>query len=140
MVIGSMSTHAVRVLFREVQTSEVIQIRKSDISFETRTEDGIEVIDITGQLDAFTTPEVKVEFNKLTDSRHYKLVLNFEQVDYVNSTGIGAIVAVAQQVRRRKGDLKLFGMKAEIRKVFDLVGASKILEIFATEQEALSSF
>ena len=100
----------------------------------------MDIIDIAGQLDAFTTPDVKAEFKKLTDSRHYKLILNFEDVDYVNSTGIGAIVAVAQQVRRRKGDLKLYGMKPDIRKVFDLVGASKILEIFETEQEALSSF
>jgi anti-sigma B factor antagonist len=118
----------------------VIQIRKSDVSFEIRAQDGVDVIDIIGQLDAFTTPDVKAEFKKLTDGRHYKLVLNLMQVDYVNSTGIGAIVAVAQQVRRRKGDLKLFGMKADIRKVFDLVGASKILEIFETEQETLNSF
>lgn len=118
----------------------MIQIRKSDVAFEIRSQDGVDVIDITGQLDAFTTPDVKAEFKKLTDARRFKLALNFGQVDYVNSTGIGAIVAVAQQVRRRKGDLKLFGMKADIRKVFDLVGASKILEIFETEQEALSSF
>ena len=98
------------------------------------------MIDISGQLDAFTTADVKAEFKKLTDARHYKLVLNFQKVDYVNSTGIGAIVAVAQQVRRRKGDLRLCGMKEDIRKVFDLVGASKILEIFETEQEALKSF
>ena len=118
----------------------MIQIRKSDVSFETRTENGVDVIDISGQLDAFTTPDVKAEFKKLTDTRHYKLVLNLQKVDYVNSTAIGAIVAVAQQVRRRKGDLKIFGMKADIRKVFDLVGASKILGIFDTEQEAVGNF
>ena len=118
----------------------MIQIRKSDVSFETRTENGVDVIDISGQLDAFTTPDVKAEFKKLTDARHYKLVLNLQKVDYVNSTAIGAIVAVAQQVRRRKGDLKIFGMKADIRKVFDLVGASKILGIFDTEQEAVGNF
>ena len=118
----------------------MIQIRKSDISFEIRTENDVDVIDMSGQLDAFTTPDVKAEFKKLTDARHYKLVLNLQNVDYINSTGIGAIVAVAQQVRRRKGDLKIYGMKPDIRKVFDLVGASKILEMFETEQEALSSF
>ena len=118
----------------------MIQIRKSDVSFEVRAESGVDVLDVSGKLDAFTTPDVKAEFNKLTDARHYKLALNLQKVDYVNSTAIGAIVAVAQQVRRRKGDLKIFGMKEDIRKVFDLVGASKILEIFETEQEAVSSF
>jgi anti-sigma B factor antagonist len=118
----------------------VIQIRKSDVSFETRAEGNLVIVDITGQLDAFTIPDVKAEFKKLTDARNYNLIVNLENVNYVNSTAIGAIVAVAQQVRRRKGDLKLYGMKDDIRKVFDLVGASKILEIFKTEQEAVSSF
>jgi len=118
----------------------VIQIRKSDVSFEISTENDVDLVNISGQLDAFTTPDVKAEFKKLTDARRYKLVLNLQGVDYVNSTGIGAIVAVAQQVRRRKGDLKIYGMKPDIRKVFDLVGASKILEIFETEREALNSF
>ena len=118
----------------------MIQIRKSDVSFETRTENDLDVIDISGSLDAFTTPDVKAEFKALTDARRYKLVLNLQNVNYVNSTAIGAIVAVVQQVRRRKGDLKIFGMKEDIRKVFDLVGASKILEIFETEQEATNSF
>ena len=118
----------------------MIRIRRSDVSFETRTVDGVDVVDISGQLDAFTTPDVKAEFKKLTDSRHYSLVLNLQKVDYVNSTGIGSIVAVAQQVRRRKGNLKIYGMKDDIRKVFDLVGASRVLEIFETEEDALSSF
>lgn len=125
---------------QRVQTLEVIKISRSEVIFEIRSQDGVDVIDIIGQLDAFTTPEIKVEFKTLTDDRHYKLALNFEKVDYVNSTGIGAVLAVAQQVRKRKGDLKIFSMKPDIRKVFDLVGASKILDIFETEQEALNSF
>ena len=118
----------------------MIQIRKSEVSFEIRSESGIDIVDITGVLDAFSTADAKAELKKLTDARHYKIVLNMQNVTYVNSTAIGAIVAVAQQVRRRKGDLKIYGMKEDIRKVFDLVGASRILEIFETEQEAASSF
>ena len=119
----------------------MVQIRKSDVSFEIRSaENDVQIISISGQLDAFTVSDLKAEFDKLTNARHYKLAVNMEKVDHANSTAIGALVAVAQQVRRRKGDLKLFGMKEEVRKAFDLVGASKILGIFKTEQEALKSF
>ena len=118
----------------------MIRIRRSEVSFETRTESGVDVVDIIGQLDTFTISDVKAELKKLTDSRHYSLVLNLQEVDYINSTGIGAIVAVAKQVRKRKGNLKIFGMKDDIREVFDIVGASKVLEIFETEEDALSSF
>lgn len=119
---------------------EVVQIRRSDISFQVRTENNVDIIDISGQLDAFTTSDARDEFNKLTDARRYKLVLNLREVNYVNSTAIGVIVALAQYVRKRKGDVKIFGMKADVRRIFDIVGTSRILEIFETEQEALNSF
>lgn len=118
----------------------MIQIRKSEVTFKTRTENDIDVVNVGGQLDAFSTPDAKAEFKNLTDARRYKIVLNLKELTYINSTAIGAIVAVAQQIRRRKGDLKICCMKEDIRKVFDLVGASKILDIFATEQEAMKSF
>jgi len=118
----------------------VVQINKSDASFDIRAENGVQIISISGQLDAFTISNLKAEFKKLTDARNYKLLVNLGKVNYANSTAIGAIVAVAQQVRKRKGDLKLCGLSSDIRKVFDLVGASRILEIFQTEQEALKSF
>lgn len=119
---------------------EVIQIRKPDISFETKAEGDVQILDISGQLDAFTVSDLKNELKKLMDARASKIILNLSKISYANSTAIGAIVATAQQLRKRKGDLKVCGMSDDIRKVFDLVGASKILEIFKTEQEALKSF
>ena len=116
------------------QDEPIIWPRKSEVSFEIRSQDEVDVVDVTGILDAFTTPEIKDELKKLTDARRYRLVLNFAEVTYVNSTAAGAIVAVVQYVRRRKGDLKLFGMKTDVRKFFDLVGASKIMDIFETEE------
>ncbi len=115
-------------------------MRKSGISFETRTEEDVVVISISGQLDAFTSRDLRAEFKELIDARNYKLLLDFENVSYVDSSGIGAIVAAAQQARKRKGDVKLFGVVPDIRKVFDLIGASKVLEIFETEREAMNSF
>lgn len=118
----------------------MIPIRKQDISFNTKAEGDAQIVSINGQLDAFTVSDLKNELKKLTDSNKSKIILDLSNVSYANSTSIGAIVAVAQQLRKKKGDLKLCGLTDDIRKVFDLVGASKILEIFKTEQEAAKSF
>ena len=48
----------------------MIQISRSEVLFEMRSQDGVDVIDITGQLDAFTTAETKAEFKTLIDDRH----------------------------------------------------------------------
>jgi anti-sigma B factor antagonist len=118
----------------------VIPIKKLDVSFDTKAEGDVQIMSINGQLDSFTVSDLKNELKKLTDANSSKIILNLSNVKYANSTSIGAIVAVAQQLRKRKGDLKLCGLTDDIRKVFDLVGASKILEIFKTEQEAVKSF
>jgi anti-sigma B factor antagonist len=118
----------------------VISIRKADISFDTKTEGDAQVLGVSGQLDAFTVSDLKNELKKLTDANASKIILDLSNVSYANSTSIGAIVAVAQQLRKKKGDLKLCGLSADIKKVFDLVGASKILEIFKSVQEAAKSF
>lgn len=118
----------------------MIPIRKADISFNTKAEGDTQVLEISGQLDAFTVSDLKTELKKLTDANSSKIILDFSNVSYANSTSIGAIVAVAQQLRKKKGDLKLCCLTDEIRKVFDLVGASKILEIFKSVQEATKSF
>ena len=115
-------------------------MRKSGISFETRTEEDVVVISISGQLDAFASRDLQTEFKEVIDARNHKLLLDLENMSYIDSSGIGAVVAAAQQVRKRKGDVKLFGMAPDIRKVFDLIGASRVLEIFETEQEAMNSF
>ncbi len=118
----------------------MIEISRSDFSLKLRQQDGIDVMDIVGELDSLTVSETMAEFRKLTDASRYRIALGFEQVDYINSAGVGIILALAQHVRSHMGAVKLFGLKAHIRKVFDLVGASKVLEIFETEQEALGSF
>jgi anti-sigma B factor antagonist len=118
----------------------VIQIAKTDVSFDTKIEGDVQILTIGGQLDAFTVSDLKNELKKITDARFSKIILSLAKVHYANSTAIGAIIATAQQLRKRKGDLKICGMSDDIRKVFDLVGASKILELFKTEQEALKSF
>jgi anti-sigma B factor antagonist len=112
----------------------------SEVSFETRMKEGVAVISAVGQLDAFTASDLKVELRKLIDGHHTKLILDFQNVERVNSTAVGIILTVAKRLREQEGDLRAFGMSMEVRKVFNLLGASKILRLFDTEQETLSSF
>ena len=113
---------------------------RSDASFEIKRENGMAMISISGWLDSFSIGDVNSELKKLMDAGHCRLILDFGEVDYVNSASIGAIVGSAKRAREYNGDLRIFGMKKDIHVVFNIVGASSILEIFKTEQEALDSF
>ena len=76
----------------------------------------------------------------LQSQRNYKIVVNLSNVEYINSTAVGALVGTAKQVRRRKGDLKIYGLADNLKRTFDLVGASKVLEPYDSENNAISSF
>jgi anti-anti-sigma factor len=52
---------------------------------------------------------------------------------------VGALVGIQHLVRERGGDLVLSNVKPNIRRTFDLIGASKILRIYDTEEEALKN-
>lgn len=68
------------------------------------------------------------------------VLLNFAKVDFIDSYGIGDVVASYLAVREKKGRLKLAGLSPKIRLVFQYAGLTSIMEIFDSEIKALQSF
>ena len=69
-----------------------------------------------------------------------EIVLNMHDVNYIDSSGVGAVAAKFLSVRRRGGDLKLVDLSERAHHVFDITGLLPILMPVRTEQEALRSF
>ena len=91
-------------------------------------------------MDSYTAVDLRKELDDLQKQRSYKIVVNLSNVEYINSTAVGALVGTAKQVRRRDGDLKVYGLADNLKRTFDLVGASKVVELYKSEAEAISSF
>ncbi|HID56329.1 TPA: anti-sigma factor antagonist [Candidatus Poribacteria bacterium] len=100
----------------------------------------VQVIKVVQDLDNYGAADLEKELKDLIGSKKYKLVVDLSKVNYVNSTAVGMLVGMAKQAKRKGGDLKVCGLKDRIRKTFDLLGASKVLEIFDTEESAIDSF
>lgn len=69
-----------------------------------------------------------------------KVILNLHQIDYIDSTGLGAVVMGSTAVRNNGGTIKLLNLN---RRNLELLVATKlavIFEIFTTEQDAVNSF
>lgn len=118
----------------------MIKIRKSNISFETRTENDMVVISISGSLDKLATRDLKTELNQVIDAHNHRLILDLRKVSFADSSCVGVIWFAALEVRKRKGDIKLFGLADGVRKTFDVLTHSDVFEIFETKQEAMNSF
>ncbi|MCD6506131.1 STAS domain-containing protein [Candidatus Poribacteria bacterium] len=111
-----------------------------DEVFKIREVGKVIIVDLIGELDRFSVLSVKNEIRTLLKKGSSKLVVNFQNIDHINSTIIGALVTLQHLARENGGDLKLCGLKDHIRRTFDLIGASKILQIFDKEEEAIASY
>jgi len=108
--------------------------------FTVREEGKVTVVDLLSELDRLSVLSIKNYLKGLVTKRKgRKFVINFDEIDHINSTIVGALVGIQHLSRRRKGEVVLCGVKPNVRRTFDLIGASKIMKIFDTEAEALES-
>jgi anti-anti-sigma factor len=104
--------------------------------------DGVFVIDLVGEIrlsDDFT-PSLQRQVSELLAEERSDLLLNFARVDFIDSYGIGDIVACYLAVKEKKGRLKFACLSPKIWLIFHYSGLTRILEIFDTEEKALQSF
>lgn len=101
-------------------------------------EDGITVIDLRGEVDAFTAPQVKQEMINQIEGGSTKLAVNLADVKYLDSTGLGVLIGGLKRTRDKEGELVLICPNVRIMRIFEITGLSRIFEMFQTEQEALT--
>lgn len=107
----------------------------------TITEKGdVSIIKLKGFLDAHTAPVLENNFNDLLNNNKFKIVVDFHELAYISSAGLGVFMAFIEKVRENKGDIKLAAMNEKVYNIFDLLGFPLLYEIFKTEEEALKKF
>ncbi len=102
--------------------------------------ENVSVINLKGYLDAHTAPALEDNFTQLIDNKRFKIVVNFEELAYISSAGLGVFMAYIEKIRENNGDIKLTTMSDKVYNIFDLLGFPLLYEIFKTENEAINKF
>ena len=63
-----------------------------DLKLGRYTKDGIEVIDVAGTIDIYTAPRLRELLIDLVSTNSYQLIINLDQVEFLDSTGLGVLV------------------------------------------------
>ena len=100
----------------------------------------VSVINLKGFLDAHTAPTLENNFTQLIENNKYKIVVNFEDLAYISSAGLGVFMAYIESIRENKGDIKLTNMSDKVFNIFDLLGFPLLYEIYKKEEEAVKKF
>ncbi|MEW5993480.1 MAG: STAS domain-containing protein [Candidatus Zixiibacteriota bacterium] len=98
------------------------------------------VLSLKGRLDMATGSALKAEIKKLIEKEKTMIHLNLGEVEFINSSGLGALVSIMKEVRLRKGRLTLSNLASYVQEIFEITQLTHIFDIYPTETEALSSF
>jgi len=102
--------------------------------------DTVSILYIKGYLDAHTAPELEKALQTLVDEKSYNVIVNFKDLNYISSAGLGVFMGFIEDIRNHDGDIKLTNMNPKIYRVFDLLGFPSLYEIFDDEAEAVARF
>ena len=90
-------------------------------------------------LDASNERAFKQEMSTVLDTEP-RVALGLARLQFVDSSGLGAILACLRRVNARGGDLKRYGMTRPVRALFELVRMHRVFEIYNSRDEVVESF
>jgi anti-sigma B factor antagonist len=90
-------------------------------------------------LDAASAPQFKADLTAFYRAGA-QIVLDLTPVDFIDSAGLGAIIACLRRLRERDGDLRICGVLGHVRATFEMVRMDRILTLHRDVDAAISSF
>lgn len=101
--------------------------------------DGWTVVAASGEIDVATAADLRAGLTELVESGAVHVVVDLEDVDFIDSTGLGVLVGAIRRARAADGDLRLVCTNSRILKVFDVTGLDEVFIIGASVDEALAA-
>jgi anti-sigma B factor antagonist len=101
--------------------------------------DGIEVIDVAGEIDIYTAPRLRELLIDLVSKGSYQLVVNLDRVGFLDSAGLGVLVGGQKRVRAHDGSLDLVCTRERILKTLKITGLTKVFGIYQTVDQAIAA-
>lgn len=110
-----------------------------DLQIKVRTCDGIPVIELAGEVDAYTSARFREVMLDAIETHGARIVISMREVDYIDSSGLGALVGGLKRVSERDGKIVIVCDQSQVRKVFEITGLEKVFPIFESEDAAFQA-
>lgn len=92
------------------------------------------------RLDAHNSGELKSQMLALFEEGKTNLIVDLEEVRFVDSSGLGSLVSGFKNASARNGNLKLCGLQPQVKSMFELTRLHRVFEIYQDSKDAMESF
>jgi anti-sigma B factor antagonist len=107
-----------------------------DLGLDVSQQDGWAVLAVSGEVDVATAPRLRERLVDLVSEGSHRVVVDLENVEFLDSTGLGVLVGALKRVRTHDGDLALVCTQPRILKVFEITGLTKVFSIHRSVDDA----
>lgn len=106
-----------------------------------REVEGVSVLDVAGRIDSVeAATELGNALNKCVSEGKVKVVVNLEEVDYMNSAALGSLISAKKATKEKSGALKLANLQSFVMEVFKKSQLVQVFDIVDTVEDAVKAF
>lgn len=98
--------------------------------------DGVAVLVAEGRINLVTATAVRREVQRVVDEGHARLALDLSRVEFIDSSGLGALVSGLKTARTAGGDLRLVAATEQVAGVLRLTNLDRILRVYPRPDDA----
>ncbi len=108
----------------------------------TRPEPRVALVEVAGEIDVVTTPQLRAALYELADDEAvHTIVVDLDGVEFIDSSGLGALIGAGRQLRSHGADrqLRIACTRAHLLRVFEITELDGVFPVHASVPEALST-
>jgi anti-sigma B factor antagonist len=110
-----------------------------DLGMSTTERDGWTILSLSGEIDIATAPRVRERLYALLAEGNERLIVDLDDVGFLDSTGLGVLVGGLKKVRAHDGSMELICSQDRLLKIFRITGLAKVFTIHESEASALGA-
>jgi len=118
-----------------------MRLKEVRMEIVTRQLKRVDIVGISGRIDSSVAAQLEDAFKAITSAGRYRIAVDMQNLDYISSRGLRALIATLKETRRwNRGDVRLCNVPERIRGVLDLAGFTPLFKIFDNSVDCIGSF
>lgn len=110
-----------------------------ELNLHVRQVERVSIVDVEGELELHNTPRLRTQLHAVCDTEQPRVVVDLSGVTFIDSSGIGVLVGALKRAREHGGTLVLVCPQPRVRRVFEITGLLKAMQLFESLDEAISA-
>ena len=107
------------------------------MDIKSAEKDGVLVVEINGEINISSSPELKKWFEKAQGS---KVLINMSKVGYIDSSGLATLVELLKRLKTKGGALTLTQLSVKVKSLFEITKLDRLFGIYLSDDAALKTF